>query len=219
MTLPPKSSKSTPMHGEERVDANHSAGTHTGARPVSGVERLVPLHFSLSGDTSVVAEDAAGGSRIRSAEGIAWRADSSSLCLELPGRRVELCHNLPASIHLRPLLGQWLRITLVDEVNPTGFPSQTLTLCGALGQVWLIARFGPVRGVIHAIGGAEVHAALSQRPDGPLVVGTRQLQGLAYPGGHMRLPGPHSAIVVELVARLSSDTAAYVVAEGAIYAG
>jgi hypothetical protein len=207
------------MHGQGQADTSESVGREPGARePISRIERLVPLYFSLSGDASVVAADVAGGSRIRSAEGIAWRADSTRLCLEVPGKRVALSHNLPRSIDLQPLLGHSLRVTLVEEAPPSGIPSQTLTLCGALGQVWLIARLGPVRGVVHAIGGVEVHAALSQRPDGPLVVGTRQLQGLAYPGGHVRLPGPRGALVFELVARVSSDTAAYVLAESTIYA-
>jgi len=220
MTLPPEKSEKATMHGQGREDPSDSARPRPGAKdPISRVERLVPLHFALSGDTSVVAEDAASGSRIRSAEGIAWRADSSSLSLEVPGRRVALGHNLPSSIDLRQLLGHSLRITLVDELTSAGVPSQTLTLCGALGQVWLVARLGPVRGVVHAVGGVQVHAALSQRPDGPLVVGTRQLQGLAYPGGHVRLPGPRGALVFELVARISSDTAAYVIVEDAIYAG
>lgn len=209
MTTPPpeRFDDSTPRPGErERT-------------PISRVERLVPLYFSLSGDTSVVPEGAVVGSRIRSAEGIAALASAACLRLDMPGRRIELAHNLPATLDLTPLLGHLLRVTLVEETTTAGIPSQTLTLCGALGQVWLIARLGPVRGVVHAIGGAEVHAALSQRPDGPLVVGTRELQGLAYPGGHMRLPGPRGTIVVEFVARVSSDTAAYVLAEEAVYGG
>jgi hypothetical protein len=209
MTTPPpeRFDDSTPRPGErERT-------------PISRVERLVPLYFSLSGDTSVVPQGAVVGSRIRSAEGVASLASSACLRLDVPGRRIELAHNLPASLDLTPLLGHSLRVTLVEETTTAGLPSQTLTLCGALGQVWLIARLGPVRGVVHAIGGAEVHAALSRRPDGPLVVGTRELQGLAYPGGHMRLPGPSGTIVVEFVARVSSDTAAYVLAEEAVYGG
>jgi hypothetical protein len=214
MTIPPEKTKDVPMHGQDSTDA---AGRPRSPRPISGVGLLVPLHFSLSGDTSVVSEGAAGG--IRSAEGVAWRADSTRLCLEVPERRAALNHNLPATIDLSPLLGHSLRVTLVEETSPGGVPSQTLTLCGALGRVWLIARLGPVRGVVHAIGGAEVHAALSQRLDGPLVVGTRELQGLVNPGGHVRLPGPRGAIVVQLVARVSSDTAAYVLAEDGIFTG
>jgi hypothetical protein len=216
MTIPPEKSKGDPMHGAGSSD---SAGGQPLPRPISRVERLVPLYFGLEGDTSVVSEDAAGLSRIRSAEGIAWRADSSRLCFEVPERRAALNHNLPATIDLSPLLGHSLRVTLVEETSPGGVPSQTLTLCGALGRVWLIARLGPVRGVVHAIGGAEVHAALSQRLDGPLVVGTRELQGLVNPGGHVHLPGSRGAIVVQLVARVSSDTAAYVLAEDGIFTG
>jgi hypothetical protein len=165
----------------------------------------------------VVSEDTASLSRIRSAEGVAWRADSSRLCLELPERRATLTHNLPRSVDLSSLLGDGVRITLVEEATPAGVPSQTLTLSGAGGQVWLIARLGPARGVVHAIGGTEVHAALSQRPDGPLVVGTRHLQGLAYPGGQVWLPGSRGSVIAVLLARVSSDTAAYLLADDAIY--
>jgi hypothetical protein len=214
MTLPPEKSKDAPMHGQ---GLEHSSPRSQ--HPISGVARLVPLFFSLSGDTSVVSEDAVTLSRIRSAEGIAWRADASRICLELPDRRATLGHNLPRSVELSSLLGHAVRITLVEETTQAGMPSQTLTLSGASGQVWLIARLGPVRGVVHTIGGAEVHAALSQRPDGPLVVGTRQLQGLAYPGGHVWLPGSHGSVVAVLLARVSSDTAAYVLADDGIYSG
>jgi len=105
------------MVGQGREDPNDSTPRPGSRDPISRIERLVPLHFKLSGDTSVVSADVASGSRIRSAEGIAWRADASSLSLEVPGRRVTLGHNLPRSIDLRQLLGHSLRVTLVDEVT------------------------------------------------------------------------------------------------------
>ncbi len=210
------------MHGQGLPESRHWGGTQSSprpglVRPVSRIERLLPLYFALSEDLSGVRDDMSGGCRIRSAEGIAWRADSSGLSLEMPDRRVTLRHNLPASIGLRALLGHSLRVTLVEETSPAGVPSQTLTL-SAPGQVWLVARLGPVRGVVHSIGGTQIHASLSQRPDGPLVVGTRDLQALVNPGGHVWLPGSRASLVVEFVARVSSDTAAYVVAEESIYA-
>lgn len=182
-------------------------------RSISGIEAVAPLCFSLSGDASVVAEDASRGSHIRTAEGIVGHADAWRLGVDLPNRRASLNHNLPPSLDLRALLGRSLRITLLEEDDGAGPPSQTLTLCGAHGQVWLIARRGIVRGAVHRIGGTEIHAALSQRTEGPLVVGTRPLQGLAYPGGRVRIPVARGDVVVELLSRASSDSAAYVIAD------
>jgi hypothetical protein len=198
-----------------------------------------PLTFELSADISLVIPPADvpnvealasrqdsgrdSGCEMTTADGIATWADASTF--ELTGtHRVTLSHNLPSSIDLRALLGQTLRVTLVDEVAPNGTAaSQTLSISGASGRVWLVARFGPVRGVVHTIGTIEVRAALSQRPEGPLVVGTEQLQWLVAAGCHVRLGaaalGRSEDLVVEHIARPSLDSAAYLIAETAIYVG
>jgi hypothetical protein len=183
-------------------------------------ERAVPLAFALSGDTSLVARGPGRRSTIRSAEGVASVVNATSLSLDL-GRRmagvfprlVTVTHNLPSSVDLRPLLGRSLRVTLVDDGA-----SQSLTICGIGGRVWIVARFGPVHGVVHSVGGTEVRAALSQRADGPLVVGTDRLQWLVNPGCHVRLGGAAAGLVVEHVARVSAEAAGYVVAESVLYA-
>jgi hypothetical protein len=186
-----------------------------------------PLAFELLGDVSVVIPTLR--SEVCSSEGIALRVDATTLELALPdARSVTLVHNLPSSIHLSSLLGQMLRVTLVDDAadntnggasGATGTASQTLCISGVGGRVWLIARFGPVHGVVHSIGETEVRAALSQRPTGPLVVGTAELQWLVEPGCHVRLGGAALGLVVEHVARVSTESAAYVIAENALYAG
>jgi hypothetical protein len=157
---------------------------------------------------------------VTTAEGVATWTDDSTLELT-SSRRVTLSHNLPSSIDLRPLLGQTLRVTLLDEFAPNAIASQTLCISGIGGRVWLVARFGPVHGVVHTIGTIEVRAALSQRPEGPLVVGTEKLQWLVSPGCHVRLGaavvGLQEELVVEHVARPSTETAAYLIAESAIY--
>jgi hypothetical protein len=71
----------------------------------------------------------------------------------------------------------------------------------------------------HFVGGASVHAALSRRADGPLVVGTRALQAFVYPGGRVRLPGSGGGVVVHYLARLSDEGVAYVVAEAGVALG
>jgi hypothetical protein len=126
---------------------------------------------------------------------------------------VTVTHNLPSSVDLHPLLGKSLRVTLVDDGA-----SQSLTICGIGGRVWIVARFGPVHGVVHSVGGTEVRAALSQRADGPLVVGTETLQWLVNPGCHVRLGGAAAGLVVEHVARVSAEAAGYVIVESVLYA-
>jgi hypothetical protein len=194
--------------------------------PVSSValRSSLPLWFDLSGDVAVVIPTPR--SEVCTAEGTAWRTDAASLELSQAhagARSVTLAHNLPSSINLAPLLGKTLRVTLVhDEADNTNCGvlaagSQTLSISGPGGRVWLVARFGPVHGVIHSVGGTEVRAALSQRPMGPLVVGTEQSQWLVYPECHVTLGGAAQGLVVEHVARPSTESAAYVIVESSLY--
>jgi hypothetical protein len=230
----PWMASSTSMPPSGPPEANHPSTAPPASRVV--LRASAPLTFELSGDTSVVivTADVEGlaahpdsgrdsGCEVTTADGIATWADASTF--ELTGaHRVMLSHNLPSSIDLRPLLGQTLRVTLVDEVAPNGTgASQTLSISGASGRVWLVARFGPVRGVVHTLGTIEVRAALSQRSEGPLVVGTEQLQWLVAAGCHVRLGaaalGRSEDLVVEHITRPSLDSAAYLMAETAIYVG
>ena len=197
-----------------------------------------PLAFALNGNPSIggrissQAQARISSPEVRSAEGLACRADAGTLELILPprprralsGRRslasvrsVTLSHNLPKSIELSRLVGQSLRVTLVDESPFSVGGSQTLSISGAGGRVWLVARFGSARGIVHSIGGIEVHAALSRRPTGPLVVGFGALQWLLYPGCHVRFGDSSSTLVVEHLGRASIESLAYVIAESAIY--
>jgi len=190
-----------------------------------GLQNRPPLGFGLIGETSVIIPTSR--SEVSTADGVAWRADGTSLALSLPGgATVTLTHDLPSSIDLRPLLGQTLRVTLVDDValnvrgsSRGGGESQTLSISGVGGRVWLVARFGPVPGLVHSIGGQEVRAALSQRHAGPLVVGTARLQWLVYPGCHVRMGGDAAGLVVEHIARPSTDSAAYLICESSLYRG
>jgi hypothetical protein len=203
--------------------------THTPARS--------PLAFALYGNPSIGGRTSSQGRvsspEVRSAEGVARRADAAGLELVLPPRStrasrerrglasvrsVTLAHNLPNSIVLSRLLGQSLRVTLVDESPSSAGGSQTLSISGSGGRVRLVARFGPAHGVVHSIGGIEVHAALSRRPTGPLVVGLGALQWLVYPGCHVRFGESSANLVVEHIARVSTESLAYVIADSGIYA-
>jgi hypothetical protein len=234
---------STPIHAGQAAHLRRSSGAwattatavaaspeeSTAAHPSDApppssvaLRTTAPLEFELLGETSLVIPTLR--SQVSSAEGVAWRADSSSLEVSLAGphsssRQVTLSHNLPSSIDLHPLLGQTLRVTLIDDVTPSGCASQTLTISGVGGRVWLVARFGPVPGLVHSIGGTEVRAALSQRQSGPLVVGTDRLQWLVYAGCHVRLGDAAQGLVVEHIARPSTESSAYVIAESRLYRG
>jgi hypothetical protein len=188
--------------------AGHSA---SGVPPPSTrVLRNPALSFELSGGASVVVP--APGCEVTSADGTVTWADAASLeVTDL--QRVTLSHNLPLAFDLRSLLGQAIRVTLVDEYGPLGV-SQTLEISRAGGEVILVGRFGPVGGIVHRLRGIEVRAALSQRSEGPLVVGTDQLQWLIPVGRHVRVSptGTGGELVVDYIARLA-ECVAYVIAD------
>jgi hypothetical protein len=187
-----------PLARRHRIDSGvYAEGTGAWAIP--------PIQFNIDGETSVVARVASGRSLIVSAEGTAVRDEESRLWFG----DVSLSYSLPDSFALRPLVGRRLRITLLHEEAPCGGVGQTLTVNGPDGHVWLLARHGEVRSVAHTIEGRELFAALSQRPDGPLVVGTRQLQWLVGTGERVNLGGH---LVAHFVGR-DGECAAYVFAD------
>jgi hypothetical protein len=182
----------------------------------SKVWTKAPLAFVLTGASSI--DDPSQRCQVLRSAGTVSHVDATSLTLERPDAPVILGHNLPSTIDLRSLLGQSLEVTLVEDFSP-GYvgPSQTLSLAAPTGSVWLIARCGPVHGAVHSIGRSEVRAALSQRPGGPLVVGTSELQWLVQAGCHVRLGGRAAGLVALHIARVSTESAAYLIAESAIY--
>jgi hypothetical protein len=132
-----------------------------------------------------------------------------------------VAHGLPAGIDLALLVGQPVRATVVHEEGGFASHGRTLTINGHNGRVWLIARSGTVQGVTHALSAAStepvIHAALSQRPLGPLVIGTSELQRLVPVGESaiLRMPGG-SVFRALLVERRPDGTASYVIADDAL---
>jgi hypothetical protein len=132
----------------------------------------------------------------------------------------EVCvaHELPASIDLQPLVGLAVRATIVsDEAARPGAPwGRTLTINGDDGRVWLVARSGPVKGITHRLTsrGAPLNAALSQRPRGPLVIGTSELQWLVplRDSVNVTLPTGESFRVL-FTERRPDGAASYVIAD------
>jgi hypothetical protein len=171
-------------------------------------------------------------------DGILQRVDAYSLWLghqRAPRRGTErgIRHELPPNVRLETLIGHALRVTVVRE-EPSGerygetlgeadvkrVLDRTLTLSSDAGRVWLIARSGTVRGVTHAISrDVSLSAVLSQRPAGPLVIGTSELQWLVSPGQAAKLPMPDGTTLrVLLVERRPDDTASYVLADESLFA-
>ncbi len=181
---------------------------HVGFRPGSG--KLPVIGFHLEGETSIIARHGPDRSLISSAEGVAKEIEECRLWLgERSDREIALCYRLPSSIDLRPLVGRRLRVTLVREPAPEGAVGQTLTITDGDGRVWMVAHFGGAQGISHKLGDHEVRAALSQRWEGPLVIGRPELQWLVAPGERARLD---DRFMIHFVAR-TAECAAYVIAD------
>jgi hypothetical protein len=166
-------------------------------------------------------------------EGVVRRVDRDSLWLHghAAGHTeasFDTCvsHQLPRAVDLRPLIGKSVRATMVyEEASGAGTaPGRTLTIIEDDGRVWLIARSGTVAGiarVTHAVSthsdAPQIHAALSQRPLGPLVVGTEDLQHLVPVGESAPLHLADGALFhALLVERHRDGSASYVLADDAL---
>ena len=65
----------------------------------------------------------------------------------------------------------------------------------------------------------SLHAVLSQRPDGPLVIGTSELQWLVQPGTSVPVRMKDGAVFrAELIERHGEGTASYVIADALLFA-
>ena len=160
-------------------------------------------------------------------DGVVQRVDGTNLWLRAhpAGDDVaafDVCveHRLPSSVNLAPLIGLAVRATMVCEEG-RGESARTLTINGHDGRVWLIARSGTVQGVTHVVsttpGEPVIHAALSQRPLGPLVIGTPELQRLVRVGESALVRMPSGAVWRALfVQRQQDGTASYVLADDAL---
>jgi hypothetical protein len=181
-----------------------------------GKEAFPPMAFSLHRDSSVVARLPSRRTLIASVDGKVVDVDGTSLWLA-EGGEVALSYVLPKTVDLRKLLGQFLRVTLQNEAIAGGGTGQMLTINGVDGRVWLIAHCGTARWISHAVSGTELRAALSQRAEGPLVIGTPELQWLIRAGGSVPVRCGAASFVVEFVARTSSGCAAYLIADESIH--
>jgi hypothetical protein len=177
------------------------------------VEAVPPILFSVEGLSAVRGRDSDRRGWITVAEGTVDDVRPHHLVLE---DDVRLAYVLPPRVDLRPLRGSYVRLTLSDEPATGGPRAQTLTLADRAGQPRLLARFGPA-GRVCWMGRSRVQAALSQRPHGPMTVGTERLQYVVQVGEHVRMREPAGDFVVQFVARTAFDYVAYVAVEQALW--
>jgi len=175
-----------------------------------------------SGGTSSVA--LAEGAFTSTIDGVVDAADAEHLWLKPHADgdpAVCVTHHLPDCVDLQPLLGVSIRATMVCEEGSGSRLDRTLILTGDRGRVWVIARSGAVHGITHPLspscGDAPLHAALSQRPLGPLSIGTSKLQCLISVGASAILAMPDgSRFRATHVKRRTDGTAVYVIADAAL---
>jgi hypothetical protein len=162
--------------------------------------------------------------------GVVQRVDADNLWLrghasltDDDASDVGVYHHVPPSVDLGGLVGRSVRVTMVCKPGAGEHLERTLTVSGDDGRVWLLARSGMVQGERHALtpscGERPLHAALSQRPLGPLVVGTSELQCLVPVGRSALLRmGDGSMFRAHLVKRRDDGTASYVIADASLFA-
>jgi hypothetical protein len=110
---------------------------------------------------------------------------------------------LPPAVDLRPLSGRPVRETRSDDVFAITEGR----------RVWLIVGMNRVSGV-HRINGIEFHAAASNRPGGPMTIGTPEAQCLLQVGESVVL-GEHVFYVVSR----GSAGATYAIVDRALWRG
>jgi hypothetical protein len=173
------------------------------------VEVAPAILFSIEGLSAVRGREPGRRSWITLAEGRVEDVSDHHLSLD---DDVTLGYVLPPQVDLARLKGQDVKLSLSDEPAGVGPRAQMLSIADLEGTLRLFARFGPA-GRVHSIGNARVRTALSQRPEGPMAIGTEQLQYVLHVGEHVRMREGSSEFVVQFLARTAYDYVAYVIAE------
>jgi hypothetical protein len=177
------------------------------------VEAVPPILFSVEGLSAVRGREPGRRGWLTVAEGRVDAVGDGHLVLE---DDVRLAYVLPPRFGFRPLVGTYVKLTLNDEPAASGPRAQMLTIADPCGKLRLLARFGPA-GLVHDVGGSRVRAALSQRPDGPMAIGTEQLQYVVHVGEYVRLRAPAGDFVAHYMARMAYDYVAYVIADKSLW--
>jgi hypothetical protein len=173
-----------------------------------------PVSFSIGGRAPSVLRMPRGRACVTQAQGRVKRVLEDIIVLGTPGTATcdaSMAYRLPASIDLRPLLGRRVRLTLEEPTGSNG--GQTAVVRTLDDHVWLVAQYGALDDVTHAVGGATVRLTLSPKEGGPLVVSTPELRHIVAPGGDARLRIDGWRYVAELVSRDRLRRAACVIAD------
>jgi hypothetical protein len=174
------------------------------------------LPFQLDGDSVPTSRTTSRRTWISSAEGRITSVGEGHAFIE-GEHSAALRHSLPAYVDLTPLIGRRVRITLMHTAPSLAADAgvtQTLTIAGTDGRLYVIAHAGHVRGNAHTLGKVSVYVALSQRPGGPMVFGTARLQSLVRVGESVRVRDGEDLYVMSFQSRPANGTAAYVITSG-----
>jgi hypothetical protein len=169
------------------------------------------MPFQLDGDLVPTSRTTSRRTWISSAEGGVVRVGESHAWIA-GEHAVALRHTLPDPIDLRALIGRRVRVTLVCSTAPDGSVTQTLTISGDDGRLYLVAHAGHVKGNMHTLGSLSVYVALSQRPGGPMVFGTSRLQSLVRVGDTVKVQDGNDSYVLHFQSRPTNGSASYVIA-------
>jgi hypothetical protein len=180
-------------------------------------EPAATMPFQLDGDAVPTSRTSSRKTWISTAEGLLARASSQSAWIE-GEETISLQHSLPSHFDLCALLGRRVRVTLMHVHAIDSGTTQTLTIAGHDGRPLVIAHSGEVRGIAHRLGGLQVYVALSQRPGGPMVFGTRRVQSLVRAGDHVRVRDEADVYVMHFQAREGAK-ATYAIAEESVWRG
>ena len=175
--------------------------------------------FIVGGPPSVVRMHYWAGV-VTQAHGVVKRVEEDLVVLGTPGcpaHDISLGYRLPASLDLRALIGRRVRVTLEEGPPSGGVAAQTLTIRTGDDHVWLVARFGGVRGLEHCIQGVDLQMSLSMRNGGPLVVALPDLKYSVGPGEEAMTLIGSCRYIVELVWRDDSGSAAYFIADDRLW--
>ena len=186
------------------------------SQPWKCVEAAAAILFALEGESSVRSRRRPRRLSIHTAEGRASSLETGRIFLT-EGDAASLRFDLPEQIDLAPLLGQRVHVTLRDEPLPLGPMGQLLTIADDTGRVRMLAHFGTADGELHALGTMSVRVALSQRPHGPIVFGTEQLQCAVHVGEQVEISDASGQYVMHLVARTAAGYAAYVIVDRSLW--
>ena len=177
------------------------------------VEAVPAFAFSVEGLSAVRAREPRRQGWLTVAEGEVEDVGPHHMTLS---NDATVAFALSPCVSLANLRGRRVKLTLHDEPGVGGPRCQTLAVATG-GAVRLVARFGPA-GRTHAVGRVtRVRAALSQRPAGPMMFGTDELQCVVQVGQHVRFHGEGREFVVHFAERTAIDYVAYLIAERSLW--